>query len=207
MNINAIKRNCAKREKAVIYNAIGHRGQWISDGRNAFRVDGLKLDEDALAALFDLSDKKRRAWNMGERIETDPRFSAVLVEGEEDTDAVGAQVYCDEVFLALPSRRGLLYIPFDSVRHIKEDKRRYAVRWANDRPLVAVYGDLTCSVLVLPAPDEEALTLQRLAGKMAGSPYMWEHRGMGDEADAATAEDAAEAMIRQMEQADGEAAP
>ena len=207
MNINAIKRNCAKRETAVIYNAIGHRGQWISDGRNAFRVDGLKLDEDGLAALFDLSDKKRRAWNMGERIATDPRFGAVPVEGEEDTDAVGAQVYCDEVFLALPSRRGLLYIPFEPVRHIKEDKRRYAVRWENDRPLVAVYGDLTCSVLVLPVADEDALTLQRLAGKMAGDPYLWKYRGMGDEAEAATAEDAAEAMIRQMEQADGEAAP
>ena len=207
MNINAIKRNCAARKTAVIYNAIGHRGQWISDGRNAFRVDGLKLDEDALAALFDLSDKKRLAWIMGERPVTDPRFGAVPVEGEEDTDVVGAQVFCDEVFLALPSRRGLLYIPFEPVRHIKEDKRRYAVRWANDRPLVAVYGDLTCSVLVLPVADEDALTLQRLAGKMAGDPYLREYRGMGDEADAATAEDAAEAMIRQMEQADGEAAP
>lgn len=207
MNINVIKRNCAARKTAVIYNAVGYRGQWISDGRNAFRVDGLKLDEDALAALFDLSNKQRQAWNLGERIVHDPRFSAVPVEGEEETDAVGAQVYCDDVFLALPSRRGMLYIPFEPVRHIKEDKRLYAVRWAYDRPLVAVYGGHTCSVLVLPVADEDALTLQRLAGKMAGDPYRWEYRGMGDEADAAEAEDAAEAMIRQMEQADGEAAP
>ena len=50
MNIGAIKRNCVSRRLAAIYDTpLG--GQWVSNGSHAFRVDGLRLDADALEAL------------------------------------------------------------------------------------------------------------------------------------------------------------
>ena len=90
MNISAIKRNCAARETERILNVI-HGGQWISNGRSAFRVDGLKIpDVDALAALFDLSEKKRAAWIMGETVGLDDRFQREPVNGEEMVKVAGA---------------------------------------------------------------------------------------------------------------------
>ncbi len=174
MKIAAIKRNCAARTTARIYNVIGGRGQWISNGQSAFRVDGLRVDEDAVAALFDLSGNKRVNWFMGETIVTDPRFVREGFDGEEETDACGAQVWCDETYIALPTSRGLLFIPFEPVRHIKDTARRYAVRWSEGgRPLVAVYNGLLCDVLVLPLPDGDAETLQGFARRMTAPPYEW----------------------------------
>ena len=174
MKIAAIKRSCATRRTARILNVIGGRGQWISNGQSAFCVDGLRVDEDAVAALFDLSGNVRMTWNMGETIVTDPRFVRESFEGEEETDACGMQVWCDEAFVALPSSRGLLYMPFEPVSHIREKGRRYAVRWSEGgRPLVAVYNGLLCDVLVLPLPDGDATTLQGFARRMTAPLYEW----------------------------------
>ena len=201
MNIAAIKRNCAARETARILNVI-HGGQWISNGRSAFRVDGLKIpDVDALAALFDLSEKKRAAWIMGETVGLDDRFQREPVNGEEMVKVAGAQICADDAFLALPTSRGLLWIPYEPVRHIKDTARGYAVRWSESgRPLVAVYNGLLCQVLILPLNDEEAMGLQRHAREMAAPPYMWDDPAARAEAEA---EEMAAAMVEEDREVDG----
>ena len=168
MNITAIKRNCKARETARIYNIV-HGGQWISNGQSAFLVEGLTIpDTDALAALFDLSAKQRETWYMVECARVEQRFRREPVPGEEPVKVAGAQVWGDEVYLAMPTSRGLLWVPFEPVRHIKEDARGYAVRWSESGcPMVAVYNGLLCQVLILPLNDEEPLALQRNARAMA----------------------------------------
>lgn len=198
MNITAIKRNCKARETARIYNIV-HGGQWISNGKSAFLVEGLTIpDADALAALFDLSLKQRETWYMSESAGSDPRFRREPVQGEEQVKVVGAQVWGDEVYLAMPSSRGMLWVPFEPVRHIKEDARGYAVRWSESwRPLVAVYNGLLCQVLILPLNDEEQLALQRNARAMAAPLYQWDDP-------VARAEAEAEALAAAMTEEDGE---
>ena len=173
MKISAIKRNCAARCCAGILYEVHSRTQWITNGSTAFRVDGFELDLDGLAELLDLSEKKRCAWNMFEKPTADERFQPEPVIGEEDTDACGAQVWADAVYIALPTSRGMLWIPYEPVRHIKEDNRRYGVRWRGDRPLVAVYGDLTCSVLTMPLDNDNADQLRRFASQMAAPAFQW----------------------------------
>lgn len=193
MNLNAIKRNCMARMTANIINALG-AGQWLSNGQSAWRVDRVRLDIDVVVELFNMTGKKRAGMYMTEQVVSDPRFSITPVEGEEETDEIGAILWCDEIYLALKSARGTLFIPYVAVKHIKAESRRYGIRWRFDRPLVAVYGDLTCSALVLPLSDESAENIRRDAMAMAGPRYIWPDQGR----DAADAEDAAEAMLRNM---------
>lgn len=196
MNIAAIKRNCKARETARIYNIV-HGGQWISNGQSAFLVEGLTIpDADALAALFDLGLKQIETWYMGESAGLDPRFRREPVPGEEQVKVAGAQVWGDEVYLAMPTSRGLLWVPFEPVRHIKEDARGYAVRWSESgRPLVAVYNGLLCQVLILPLKEPSAL--QRHARAMAAPLYKWDDP-------VARAEAEAEALAAAMTEEDGE---
>lgn len=56
---------------------------------------------------------------------------------------------------------------------------------------MAVYGDLLCSVLIMPLNNVYAEAMRRMARDMATAAYHWPD----DEADAADAETAAEALL------------
>ena len=187
MNIQAIKRECVSRRMAVIQDAVG-AGQWISDGIAAWPVDGITVDVDGLKALFNLSEKQETKIQMREVAIADPRYARYMMEDEEQSDELGAMLFGGEVFLALKSARGNLFIPYSSVKHIKEDNRFYGVRWGYGRPLVAAYNGFTCAAIVLPLSTSWGDLLQHRAERMAAPRFVWP-----DEADEAEA--AAEAMV------------
>lgn len=187
MNIQAIKRECVSRRMVVIQNAVG-AGQWISDGIAAWPVEGIRLDVDGLKALFNLTEKQETKIQMREVAIADPRYERYMMEDEEQSDELGAMLFGDEVFLVLESARGNLFIPYSSVKHIKEENRFYGVRWGYGRPLVAAYNGFTCAALVLPLSNGWGDLLQHRAEKMAAQRFVWP-----DEADRAEA--AAEAML------------
>lgn len=203
MNLNAIKRNCKARRTARVFNAT-HGGQWISDGQSAFLVDGLRVDEEAVAALFNLTQKQRTNMYMGESTTSDPRFTFTPLEGEEHTDEAGAMVWDDnEVYVAIPSSRGTLWIPHAAIRHIKPESRRYAVRWRRDRPLVAVYGDLFCQVLIMPLSNVFTEPMRKRAGMMSAPTYQWPDL----DREAAEAEEAAEALLKKIDAGEADDEP
>lgn len=187
MNIQAIKRECVSRRMAVVQNAAGY-GQWISDGIAAWPVEGIRLDVAGLSALFNLTEKQEAKIQMRECVVCDPRYSLYRCEGEEDSDEIGAMVCGGEIFLALKSVRGNLFIPYSSVKHIKDENRFYGIRWDGHRPLVAVYQGFGAAALVLPLSNGWSDLLQDRAGKMAASRYEWPD-------DAAEIERQAEAML------------
>lgn len=179
----------------MIQDAYG-AGQWISDGIAAWPVDGITVDVDGLKALFNLTEKQETKIQMREVAIADPRYQRYMMEDEdeEQSDELGAMLFGDEVFVALKSRRGNLFIPYSSVKHIKEENRFYGVRWAAGFPLVAAYNGFTCAALVLPLSNGWGDLLQHKAERMAGPRFVWP-----DEADRAEA--AAEAMVNEkMEQ-------
>lgn len=183
MNLQAIKRNCLARGEATLLNIIGG-GQWISDGVAAWPVyHGLRLDEDGLRALFNLSSKQLENMYIGTSTYAEPRFRRSIVDGEENTKVAAEVRLYGEIMLALPSSRGTLYIPLEAVRHIKEDYRGYAVRWEYGRPLVAVYSGLMVEAIVTPLDNTDAEKIRGMANALL-TPYRWG----GDEEEAAEAE-------------------
>lgn len=193
MNINAIKRNCKAKQMAVILDSL--RGsQWITNGTTAYLVEGLRMDVGALVKLFDLTDKQIAKMSIAEKSTSDPRFCDIPFDGEEETREAGAVVYLDEIYIGLPSRAGMLYIPYDAIRHIKADYRGYAVRWSHGRPIVAVYKDILCTALVMPLDNRSAVEMREVAHKLDVLTYEWPDA----EQEAADAEAEAEALIARM---------
>jgi len=56
VKLNDIKKCCAARKLFLILDAP-NGSQWLSDGVNAWLVRGVRLVEDSIAELFDLSEK------------------------------------------------------------------------------------------------------------------------------------------------------
>lgn len=193
MNIQAIKRNCVARRRAVILDTIRDE-QWITNGVTAYKVDGLRVNEEAVEALFDLSEKQLRNIIIAERPTADLRFTASTMPGEESTDEAGRMEYMGETFIALNSSRGMLYVPVEEIKHIKEGSRFYGIRWGDNGPVVAVYNGFFCEALVMPLDNCSAEQMQQMAMKMSAPIYRWKE---ADDA-AADAEAAAEALIGKM---------
>lgn len=191
MNIAAIKRNCLARRRAVILDAL-RGGQWVTNGTTAYLVEGMRMDIEALEALFNLPEKTRNNMVIAEKTTADPRFTYIKYTDEESTDEAGAMVYMGAVYIALPSRSGMLYIPLDEIKHIPEQSRYYSVRWWHDRPLVAVRGGMFCEALVMPLDNRSAEEMRSMAAKLAGPTYVWKDM----ESEAADAEAAAEALFK-----------
>ena len=196
MNLGIIKRHCVARRTALILNA-GKR-QWICDSLNAWPVEGVKnLDADGVAALFGLNAKKRasmeiRSVDMGD----DPRYSLEPTEGEtwEAVKEIGAIALDDEIFIAISTAGGVMFLPRSAVKHIKEENRRFRVRWAGGEwPIIACYGGALVSVLLTPVNLESARAMRSMAKRMAAQA--WEP----EEEKAATAEAEAEDMLKMME--------
>lgn len=194
MKVSAIKNNCrAKRIGIILNSAWGD--QWITNGQSAWLVEGMRMDQEALKSLFDLSEKQLGKWLIEERQTKDTRFTATPMEYEEKTDDAGALVYADSVFIGVRSSRGMLYIPYEAIRHIKEEYRSYAVRWRNGKPMVAVYGGMFCQALLMPASNVWAGLLRDRARALDAPTYEWPD----PEQEAADAEAEAEALLRMLD--------
>ena len=199
MNINAIKRNCKAASQAVILDSMAG-GQWITNGTTAWLVEGLRLTVEAVEALFNLTTKQKANMTIVEKPTSDARFCATPYEGEEETEEAGAVVYRDEVYIGLNSRGGMLFVPWEPIRHIKDKYRHYAVRWRDGKPMVAVYEDLFCAALMMPLDNRSSGEMRDIARRLCVANYEWPD----PERDAADAEAQAEALLRRMDEDDGE---
>lgn len=172
VNIQAIKRNCVARRIVKIYDAPSGE-QWVTNGQTAWLIEGLRLDEDALEALFNLPEKKRADMCVVEAKSDDIRLYSEELSTDEQAREVGRIVYLDEIYIALTSSGGMLYVPIDPIKHIREDYRSFAVRWKDDTPLVAVYEGMFISALCVPLGTRDAAKLNSIAGEIAAPHYRW----------------------------------
>lgn len=192
-----MKRHCMATRTAMILDV--NNVQWVCDGKNAWIVDGVKnLTAEGLAALFDLDIKKLA--NMEIRnvdMSHDARYGVAPMPGEEEAEAIGAIAWDDQIFIAIGTRTGVMFVPRSPVKHIKEENRRFGVRRAaNSWPIIACYGDMLASVLMAPVAQEHARTMRCMAGRMAAPA--WEPEDAAAERSAAQAEETVEEMLRRM---------
>ena len=202
MNLNAIKAVCHGGKRATIYRSTVGGGQWISNGKAAYRVRGVEIEGDtALMELWNLSEKARSKAVIREEITSDPRFRPTSND-EEELELLGVAGLNEAgAYVALGSASDVLWIDVEWLKPLKLDHARYFARWANGRPIIAVYEDLEgAEALILPVSNTVADEIAAAAGKMSGRPFHWPD----EDAEAAEAEAQAEAMLRDMEEDDND---
>lgn len=196
MNLNAIRKLCLRTKRITLFDAGAE--QWLCNGNGAWLVEGVRLEESGLAALLDLTEKQREEFQIKEWEAPDERWSSVAVEGEEPLTELGTIWYDGRLYSALRSARGTLFVPVDLIKPVRldEDYQRFFARWSpSGTPLVAVYGDLLCQGLAVPADNVTAGMILAAAGRILHeTAYSWPD----PDRDAADAEAAAEEMLKQM---------
>jgi len=199
VKLNDIKKCCVARKLFLILNAP-NGSQWLSDGVNAWLVRGVRLVEDSIAELFDLSEKQLDKIIIDERNCQDARLDdRVRWNREQALTDVGAIWYRGELFRAVEGDFGMVFLPVSVLRPVDGDYCAFYARWDEgaEAPLmIAVYDGMGCSALVQPVRCEDAERLQAEAAKLAG-------RALYDERDGGLtpAEAAADAVAEQMEMA------
>lgn len=192
MNIQAIKRNCVARGTARIIETV-YRTQWISDGNSGWPVYGIKLTAEGLMELFNLSNKQRAEIGFYESVSPDERFTRDKMPMEEMTKEAAVLMLYGQLVVALYSHAGMVFIPYEPIRHIKEDYRRYAIRWKDGRPLVAVYQGMFCEALVVPCGNGDAEAARKIAEDML-HVFHWRD-GKPEDAETDAVDEAVEQLV------------
>ena len=197
MNLSAIKAVCHNGKHATIYRSMFGGGQWISNGQAAYLVKGVEIEgPEALMELWNLSDKARGKAVIMEEITDDRRFRPVVNEEEELKPLGTLGLNKEAQYFGLYSERAkaVLWIDAEWLKPLKTDYARCFARWEFDRPLIAVYEDLTgAEALILPVSDKIADTIAETAKQLDSRPFHWPDQ----DREAAEAEAEAEAKLRE----------
>lgn len=153
MKIQAIKKLCMERVCFCIYNC--QRGQqFLSNGIALWPVEGIQLTAAMIPALFDINEKKQEKISIREIFMDDERFSLEPMDGEEELEDLGLVWDCGSFFRALKGKDGIIFIDAALTKpgENKDGKFIYCLRErpGNAFPMVACYGDMLVSALVMP---------------------------------------------------------
>lgn len=171
MKLQAIKKNCLNKLRFEIINTPSG-AQWIGDGGSFWAVDGMRLNEEMIPALFDLTEKQICNCVIRE-IEVQALMWANRegYRGERKLDPLG-MIWCEkDLYLALSlENEGLIMIPERALKPLRKDDeyRMYALR----DNVVAVYSDLLCDALICPMTPGAVDLIMATANRAAGLP-LW----------------------------------
>lgn len=153
MKIQAIKKLCMKAETFYLFNCKNRR-QFLSNGSGCWPVEGIQLEAAMIPALFDISDKQQSMIAIRELpVPDEERFTLEPMQGEEELEDMGLILHDGGLIRALRGEDGLLLIDSDLTKPgaNKEGKFVYRARKREGRtPLVACYGDMLVSAIVMP---------------------------------------------------------
>lgn len=172
MNLQAVKKLCLAAARFEIIDAP-NGNQWLGDGWSMYAVDGYRVTETAVPALFDLTAKQIANSTIREGESTAPIFAAREgFPGERPLKEIGMIYSEGDLFLALADAEGtgaMLLISAAALKPLKkdEDYRRYYLREKGAHSAVAVYGDLMCDALITPLAQATAAMVMMTAAAAA----------------------------------------
>ena len=170
MKIQAIKKACMEREAFYIFDCENGR-QYISNGKASWPVEGIRITTDIIPVIFDIDEKKKEKIIIPETpVPDEERFSLEPMQGEEMLEDLGIVFYGGDFYRALKGTDGLLFIDTALLKpgENKEGKFMYCARKKEGRtPLVACYGDMLVSALIVP---ENARAIMRQIEKISYEP-------------------------------------
>lgn len=160
MKIQAIKKACMENGVFYIYNCENGR-QYLSNGQAFWPVEGIKITPDIVPVIFDIDEKKKEKIAIYEwPIPDKERFTVEPTPGEEELEDLGLVFYGGDFYRALKGTDGLLFIDTTMTKpgENKEGKFRYCVRKKEGGiPLVACYGDMLVSAIIVPHKAREIM--------------------------------------------------
>ena len=188
MNLAKIKKRCVASGQMIIING-DDGGQWISDGANAYAVVGIRLRENYLQDVFNLTEKQMDRM----LVRTETRSGALYREGTqvfgEALEEMRTIWAYEQRIVALRTGDGLLYVPEDAILAAagKDDYIDYQLAHdADGRLLVAVCRGIFCEALLQPVTDDVAEEISKALMRVASMPIIRTTMGKGVEADEVT---------------------
>lgn len=171
MKLNAVKRICKDNGYLGILDTPNGE-QWIGDGHAYYLLKNVRVDEEAIAELMDLTAKDLDKMSLRRSTIKDWRFaSTVAPEEEKPLESVGQLMGEDgELYMALRSDGVLWYIKSAWLDPLRlGDYTTYTERM-NDggAVIVAVYNGLIAEAVIGPEGPENATALRARAMRMAG---------------------------------------
>ena len=158
MKIAAIKKLCVATKQFVIITGPDRR-QWISDGANAYPVEGFRIFEHSIPELFDLKQKQADKMKIRSVDLIDDRLTIEPYPGETKLEDMGAVWYAGGLYRVLGSYDGLIFVsvsclkPADSATGFLRFVERTN---ADGNVLIAVYSELLVGAIVSPVSTESA---------------------------------------------------
>lgn len=180
MKLNAIKAACLRMSNFTIYNEPGGQ-QWIGNNVAFWPVDGIVLTEESIPAVFDLTPKKLekiivRTWNPQD--DSEKRVTREKMPDVEILcEASMVQIkYHSITYIPIYTEQGVMFL---DAGHLKPAENSdgylefYVRRNEYGHVLIACYGNLFVSAVVVPVPEsvaEEILDAVNLFGNMPVMP-------------------------------------
>ncbi len=166
MKLQAIKRVCKDAETFCVIDSK-QGGQWVGDGAAFYPVEGIRLSEDNIQAVFDLSEKQVREYAIRSMANDDDVYGLEPVTGEEIPACMEPGQYIlhsEAVYrvLLVDGRVALINESYMRPARTKDDVYRFAVRHTRaGQMVIAVYVDMLASALITPV--SQALAERMLA--------------------------------------------
>lgn len=181
MNISAIKKVCMENKRAAIYTNPRTGETWISNGIAAYLADAeIDVQEGNILHLFDLAEEEEKKKPfVTQSVINDTKMWATCGASdiEELLQDLGDVLYGDEIFRALLSEKGLLFIAFKYLKPLKSDEyMEFYLREKDGHRLVAVYKGMFASALIVPIVGEWAETMQEKLIKITKAPIIPEKK-------------------------------
>jgi len=182
MNLNKIKRLCLGEGKCLIVEDR-HGGQWIGVEDALYPVTGLRLDEQSLKIIWQLTDKQANEMEFEARSDLEGFLDVGMVLDEGQAQVMDKAIINHMHFMGPEMDEGrVLMVREDYLEPawVKGEWTRYQLKETQCGSVLAMYCGLMVSGVVKPAGEKEAQGMQdqlaRLAGKAlvdVGEAQVW----------------------------------
>lgn len=167
MKLSLIKKRCLERGEFRILDT-DRGGQWIGNGCAFWPVEGVRMDADAVPALFDLSAKKLESVVIDEYDAPDWRWDMWFRDADEALIEEGMVYWNGELFRVLRGGFGGVIIPESALDPMKPgDDAQFYARGAGDSLLVACCAGMRCGALVAPMSARTAVLIMEAVDRIA----------------------------------------
>ena len=156
MKLSRIKSRCKAKKTCYILQDVDAATQWISNGIAAYKVDGIWLDENAIKAIFDISQKEwEKEWTHN-TIDINDTYNlsemvAVVWDASAEVELIPdcMRIISGEEIRRFETPDGrTVYAPDDDFDPIDGLVRYSLRRLDGEDDVIAVYRDLLCEGVV-----------------------------------------------------------
>lgn len=176
MKLSAIKSQCMREDKIVLYTELAGKVTWIGTDDTMYPTEGVMIDENSIINLFDLSEKKAEKVKIETVNISDGNLMPfvglddALIQVEESRMFSWVAIYLKGSLHKALSYGGKLYmVDVNKLKPAVGDDdylQFYFTRNKNGDPLIAVMDGVILSGIIWPDPSYVVQGIKKLFGQM-----------------------------------------